>query len=436
MKWKQLLILTFSICVFLFSQKVQTPLFLKLRPWDSIAVIFISFISLFLLFKNSKKNFPIKKYWYFWLSISFFLLSAFIVIHRDISLRIAKQKVLNTKKEIISKLGKHFIIGYKNSKEVEPLIKTGAIGGLYITHYNVEGKSAQQVKQEISYFQKLRKDNNLPPLIISTDQEGGPVARMAAYLPKQPTLSEVIANNSIQPNRDIAVIDYAKAQGKGLKNLGINLNFAPVVDLQTDVRSFFDLYSQIHTRSISEHPQLVADVAWMYTVALHEQGVNATLKHFPGLGKVKGDTHISHPKLNSSWEELEKEELIPFRFITQKTNAWIMLSHVTLPKVDSTPVSFSKKIIQDKLRNEWKFNGILITDDFSMAPAFDPGIGKSSVKALNAGVDYILISFDTDQYYVAMNELLEEQKKGKIDEKMIERSEKRIAPILNKLKTQ
>jgi beta-N-acetylhexosaminidase len=261
--------------------------------------------------------------------------------------------------------------------------------------------------REISSLQAIRTAQGLPALWIATDQEGGSVARMSPPLPRQPTLATAIRNLT-GAERQTAVGDYASTQGRGLAGLGINLNFAPVVDLDHGVHNPGDDYTRIGTRTISSDPAIVGEVAGTYCNALAAAGVLCTLKHFPGLGRVFEDTHLSEGVLNQTAAELETSDWVPFRALT-KAGAAMMVGHVRAPALDPTyPVSTSALAINGALRRAWGFEGVVVTDDLCMGAIYSghDGIAKASVRALNAGVDLLLISWDGEQVYPVLAELL------------------------------
>jgi beta-N-acetylhexosaminidase len=228
-----------------------------------------------------------------------------------------------------------------------------------------------------------------------------------------------------------AAIEQAGAvQGRQLAELGVNLNFAPVVDLDHDVTNPNDRYTRIHDRAISADPRVVLDVADRYCSALQTAGVRCTLKHFPGLGRVFEDTHLESALLATPPGELAATDWVPFRALAQHPNAIMMLGHARLATIDrERPASFSPGVVNDLLRGEWKYDGVLVTDDFTMGAVYrsHAGLREAGIGALNAGVDLILASFDPDQYYVVMHALLGAYRTGRIDDQSLERSERRLA---------
>ncbi len=294
----------------------------------------------------------------------------------------------------------------------------------------MRGKSIAEVRQEIQSFQSERQKQGLPSLWIATDQEGGTVSRLSPPLTRLPALSEIVERYPEIDRRQQAVREYAGTQGRELAEIGVNLNFAPVVDLNYQVINPKDHFTRIFQRAISGDPVVVAQVAAWYCAALEGAGVECTLKHFPGLGRVFEDTHMDHANLATSVEELTNTDWAPFRMVMGQSRAFIMLGHVRLTAIDSDrPVSMSPSVIAGMLRGEWNYDGVLITDNFTMLAVYRSaaGMDNGSIDALNGGVDLILVSYDPDQYYRIMYALLKADHEGKLDREALHKSDQRLA---------
>jgi beta-N-acetylhexosaminidase len=180
-----------------------------------------------------------------------------------------------------------------------------------------------------------------------------------------------------------------------------------VVDLKiASPEKWEDRHTLIGQRAIDGDPRIVARIATAYGKGLIAAGVQPTVKHFPGLGRVKADTHLVQASLAINPEE-RAADWLPFREVTAATGAAMMLSHVHLPDIDpGKPASISRVVVQDVLRKEggegWNYQGLLITDDFNMGAVYADGVGRAAIAALDAGVDLILVSYDPDQYYRAL----------------------------------
>ncbi len=245
-----------------------------------------------------------------------------------------------------------------------------------------------------------------------------------------PPLAEVVTLHRDPAERLIAVRQYAARQGRELAALGVNLNFAPVVDLNHGVVNPEDKTSRISTRAISRDPALVAEVAALYCATLMMTGVHCTLKHFPGLGRVFEDTHKLTADLAAPTQELEASDWIPFRRLKEDGSAFTMLGHARLTSIDAErPASFSNAVVKGLLREAWGHQGILITDDFSMGAVTlsHEGPAGGAIAALNAGVDLILISYDPDQYFPVMYALLQATRSGQLHPGALEASKTRLA---------
>lgn len=303
------------------------------------------------------------------------------------------------------------------TEEMRTFMKNYPAGGFAIFARNIE--SPEQLK-------RLTRDLNDAsikllgvPAIMAIDEEGGRVARIAN--------SKVIDVAKVQ---NMAAIGKTKKEsnarrageiiGKYLKEYGFNLNFAPVVDVNTNPKNIV-----IGNRAFGSTPSLVSRMAGAYIDGLHAYGIGACLKHFPGHGDTRGDTHKGTVNINKTWKNLRKVELIPFTENFKKAEA-VMSAHVTMRKVtnDGLPASLSKAIITDKLRKELGYEGLIITDALEMSSVtkkWKPG--RASLMAFEAGNDIILLPVD---YRAAYHEILNAVKKGRISEKRLNESVLRI----------
>lgn len=340
-----------------------------------------------------------------------------------------RRVVLAADPQHLEKLGAHIVVGYRKSSELHALLERRAIAGVFLSALNVERKAPDEIRDTIDSLQETRRAQGLPPLWIATDQEGGPVSRMSPPLARMPPLAEIVAIHRDPAERQLAVRQYAARQGRELASLGVNLNFAPVVDLNHGVVNPEDKTSRISTRAISNDPAVVSDVAGVYCETLMLTGVHCTLKHFPGLGRVYEDTHKLSADLAASSQELEATDWLPFRRLKENGSAFTMLGHARLTAVDAErPASFSTAVVKGLLRDAWGHRGILITDDFSMGAVMlsREGPAGGAVAALNAGVDLILISYDPDQYFPVMYALLQADRDGRLNPEMLAASKARL----------
>jgi beta-N-acetylhexosaminidase len=176
----------------------------------------------------------------------------------------------------------------------------------------------------------------------------------------------------------------------------VNHNFAPVLDLRPEAsRNRFDFNTLINQRAISGDPAAVADIGLAYVRGLGAFDVGATVKHFPGLGGVRADTHHFSADLDTPLAVLEASDWRPFRDVLAGS-AQLMIGHVTLTAVDpGRPASHSKPVVSGIIRQKWNYQGVMIiTDDLVMGAIYNHNICTAVVEALNASVDLLLVAFD------------------------------------------
>ncbi len=309
-------------------------------------------------------------------------------------------------------LGEHLVIGYDHADDVRELARRGLIGGLFVTRRNADGKTPAQLRAELADLQDERRRAGLPPLMIATDQEGGPVSRLSPLVAYQPPLASLAR----RPDAERLAFGYGGKQGRALADLGINVNFSPVVDLKPDTPpGLSDRHTRIAERAIAADPATVSRIALAYSRTLAQQGVTPTLKHFPGLGNVAGDTHLRGAHLTTPAHRLAARDWQPFRHVLRHAPAMLMVGHATLDALDSSrPASLSRPVLTGLLRERWQYGGLLVSDDMTMAAVYDRGLCRASVEALNAGQDLLLIAYDWKKYYLVMDCLRRAGQAGKL----------------------
>jgi len=342
----------------------------------------------------------------------------------------ARYEVLRADPAMLERLGRHIVVGYRDIDELQALLERRAIAGVFLTTRNVQRRDAADIKREIGAMQEERRRQGLPALLIATDQEGGLVSRLSPPLGHMPPLAEIAARYPAGTQRRMAVRDYAAVQGRELADLGVNVNLAPVVDVDHGVANPGDRLTRISARAISSDPEIITEVAEAYCAQLSDDGVRCTLKHFPGLGRVIADTHLQTADLALPPRELASSDWLPFRVLMRRDDVIVMLGHARLTALDrERPVSFSRAVVHGLLRTDWGFDGVLITDDFSMGAVTRSreGIGGGRVEALNAGVDLILVSYDPDQFYLVMHALIRAARAGALRADVLAESDRRLA---------
>ena len=352
-----------------------------------------------------------------------FLAVAGLAIHRELAFARQRADVLAAT-PALQAVGGHFIVGFTDFAAVVPLAERGLVGGLYLTRRNLQGSSLAELSAAIARLQAMRIDAGLPPLIVAADQEGGEVSHLSPWLTAMPPLASLAGS---EPAAVIAARarEYGRQQGAELAALGVNLNFGPVVDLRPADPFPGDRLTRITRRAIAADPAQVTTVARGYAAGLAEAGVGATLKHFPGLGRVRADTHFTRASLPLTPAELAADWR-PFREIGGQ--AAIMVGHVTLPTVDGEhAASHSRPVIQGLLRQELGYDGLVVTDDLNMGAVYGRGIGRVASEALAAGADLVLISYDPDQLFPALLGAARAFADGTIDATDLAASRRRLA---------
>lgn len=280
-------------------------------------------------------------------------------------------------------------------------------GGYILFASDFEGKTLEQVKEEIASYQSLSK----VPLLMASDEEGGMVTRISQLL-ETPFSSplELYQSGGIE-----AILSDAKQKTSLLKEEGIYAGFFPVADLSTDPSSF------IYDRTIGQEAKTTADYIGQLVKLLKQEQFTSTLKHFPGYGD-NADSHTDLVYDNRSLEELRANDFLPFKAGIEAGADSIMVSHNIVPAIDDVPSSISPEI-NKILRNELGFEGVIMTDDFDMqglVQFVDQDTG--ALQTIQAGTDMILSS----SYASQIPYIIEQVKAGTITEGRIDQSVKRI----------
>ena len=313
------------------------------------------------------------------------------------------------------KVGQLMMIGIHGktlNDDAKFMLNEYRVGGIILFDRNMESKD--QVKSLITDINKTGKSAGLTPLFIGIDQEGGAVARMEDQLIKVPPAEE-LGKEPIEQ-----AVSLAKQSGTELKDLGFNINFAPVADL-----------GLTYGRSFSTNPDDVVRYASAVGKAYDEAGLWYSYKHFPGIGKTDVDLHADTSVVPVSKETLLNEDTKVFVDLIKqsKPNTYaIMVSHAMYPQIDPEhPSSLSKAIITDWLRKDMGYNGVVVTDDMDMgALAKHYTFGDMAVQSILAGSDILLVCHEYEHMQEAYNGLMKAVKDGRISKERLDESVKRI----------
>jgi len=284
-------------------------------------------------------------------------------------------------------LGQSFMVGYLGrdpSPELLGWIRRG-LGGVKIFTRNVD--TLEGLGRAIRVMQEEAARTRLAvPLFVSTDQEGGWVRHVKAGTSETPGN---IALGAAGLPRDALLTGYYI--GRELAALGINMNFAPTIDVYSNPSA-----AVIGPRAFSADPRATALLALAWFRGLQASGVICTAKHYPGHGHADRDSHGALPVVPIDFQELWEQELLPYRVLIPEGLPAIMTGHLAFPRIlgDLTPSSRSPYLVGEVLRGRLAFDGLVITDDMEMTGALGPGVDtpRACLEALQAGSDVVLVS--------------------------------------------
>ncbi len=269
----------------------------------------------------------------------------------------------------------------------------------------------------LSVIRKTLNLNHAP--IFAIDQEGGRVSRIGRPFPDQGPPLKLVDEEKISPT---FFKNYGFSVATNLKALGINVNFAPVLDILTQPKN-----KSIGDRCFGRTPEQVIANAGAYLEGQKLGKIISCLKHFPGQGHAEFDTHTHTAIISKSMEDLLKCELAPFVKLLPQCQA-AMVSHAIYPSIDEKVASRSPKIIQELLRKELKYDGLLFSDDLNMYAAINDmnDFKECIVETFMAGCDVLLVCRHLDLFYKAHEALEKAHAKYKSVEQRVEESYQRV----------
>lgn len=270
------------------------------------------------------------------------------------------------------------ISGTKLSEEDIELISQPEVGGLILFTRNYTDRA--RLICLTSHVRELRDD-----LIIAVDQEGGRVQRFRNEFETLPSLQKIgdLARSFPEESEQIC-FSLGWLMAVDILSVGIDISFAPVLDLDRDS------CPAISDRSFSENPEEAVHMCRAYIAGMKEAGMASTAKHFPGHGSVDVDSHLDLPLDERSLSEVRSHDLIPFMALSSEYDA-VMPSHIKFPNIDDQSVGFSRYWLQQVLRDEMSFDGVIFSDDLTMEGAAASGSYSDRARlALDAGCDMLL----------------------------------------------
>ena len=328
---------------------------------------------------------------------------------------------------ISQKAGQLLFIGLKDTSltpEEKKFITQNNIGGVVLFGRNINTlEELLNLTSELHSLKAQRADKS--PLFVGIDMEGGRVARLKDPFTIWPPLKKV-------GNLDSAstAFEMAENMGQELKAAGINVNFAPSVDVLTNPKN-----EVIGDRSIGSDPELVAKLSSALVRGYIKSGIIPCPKHFPGHGDTLLDSHHDLPIQNETdLETLKSRELIPFRRALRARAEMVMTAHILFPKIDAEwPATLSKIIVTDLLRNDFRFKDLIITDDLDMKALRNKySVDTIAIRALQAGNDMLLYCNEPESHVAGLEAINKAIADNKIPQSRIEESYQKVLNVKKK----
>ncbi|MDD5241809.1 MAG: beta-N-acetylhexosaminidase [Sulfuricella sp.] len=273
------------------------------------------------------------------------------------------------------------VLGTELTDEDRKRLRHPLVGGVILFSRNYASQA--QLARLTAEIHALRN----PHLLIAVDHEGGRVQRFRDGFTRLPPMRELGVIWDHHPNRAKTLAHQTGwVLAAELRASGVDFSFTPVLDID------FGQSGVIGDRAFHREPQAISELAHSLILGLKQGGMAAVGKHFPGHGFVRADSHLEIPVDERDYDDIEREDLIPFRQMVEYGLAAMMPAHVIYPKVDSLPAGFSKIWLKDILRGEFNFNGVIFSDDLSMEGASVAGsVVQRAEAALHAGCDMVLV---------------------------------------------
>jgi beta-N-acetylhexosaminidase len=335
--------------------------------------------------------------------------------------------------DIEKKIGQMLMVWFEGAHitpEVERMIRDYKVGGVVLFKWAGNLESREQIAQLTGELQSLSMRETGAPLFISTDQEGGIVTRI-------PGATDFPGNMALGATGSTEyAYDVGSMIGKELSALGINMDLAPVLDVNVNPAN-----PVIGLRSFGEDADLVSKLGIAYMQGLQDSGVIPVGKHFPGHGDTATDSHTGLPVVSYSKGVLKEVHLKPFSDAILRGIPSIMTAHIIVQSIDKErPATLSKAVLTDLLRNELGFNGVIMTDAMDMAAIseyYGP-IESASVEAVKAGADIVLMPQTKDwlgSIERTIKEINDAVARGEISEERIDESYERIMNLKKQIYT-
>ncbi|MDP3962849.1 MAG: glycoside hydrolase family 3 N-terminal domain-containing protein [bacterium] len=309
------------------------------------------------------------------------------------------------------KIGQMMIIGFETphiDSHIKDMIQNYHVGGVNLLKRNVRSKN-----QMLELTQGLRDTASSStdiPFMIAVDQEGGNVNRF-----------DFLKNKEAQINLPSGAQAYEESlkRGRELKEIGITVNFGPVADYVTNKKSY------LFNRTFGVPAEDISSLASSMLRGYEDAGIQGTLKHFPGYGNILNDPH----KASAGFDDVQlyEKSLQPFKdILSEERDRAVMTAHIVIPQIDSKPATLSSRFLKDILREEWKFEGVIITDDLEMVSVGKVSVPELAVEAVLAGNDMVISTYTSNLHPKIHDAIKKAVVEGIVSEKDIDKSVERI----------
>ncbi|WP_408010075.1 beta-N-acetylhexosaminidase [Pseudalkalibacillus sp. A8] len=326
---------------------------------------------------------------------------------------------------IEEKIGQMLMFGFEGTQvndETQKLIDNYHIGGVILFKKNITG--SQQLLDLNNQLKEINSGHNDTPIFISVDEEGGLVSRMPPEIINLPDSKDIGDFHSSELAHQVG-----EAIGERVSSFGFNMTMAPVLDINSNPTN-----PVIGKRAFGDNKEIVSEMGIEVMKGIQSKNIIPVIKHFPGHGDTDVDSHLELPVVNNELEKLRQMELVPFQNAVDQHADMTMVAHILLPELDHEyPSSLSKNVVTNILREELKFNGVVITDDMTMGAIIENyDIGEASIKAIQAGNDIVLVAHGYENKVKAVNSLTNAVKDRIISEERIDESVQRILRLKEK----
>jgi beta-N-acetylhexosaminidase len=325
-------------------------------------------------------------------------------------------------------VGQQFLLTFEGRQappeQLLQALRRHYIGGVVLFRHKNMGNLAE-LRGLTHALQRAAAESGQPPLLIAADQEGGQLIAVDHTTPFPGNMALGAVGS------DKLAYKVGRALGKELSAVGINVDFAPVCDVNSNPRN-----PVIGTRSFGEGPELVARLSTAVIRGLQSAGVAATAKHFPGHGDTSSDSHVGAPMVRHSAKRIRSVELAPFRSAVNSRVRLIMTAHIVMPALNGgsneLPATLSPEILRDLLRKKMRFNGVIVSDALDMH-AMEQGSGyvAETMAAVAAGIDLLLFNHDLSRVEPTCSNLVQAAHRGLLSTNEIHASARRILALKN-----